>query len=226
MGKVFVLLQGPASAGTVSPWGHIDARLGAPDAPLATTVRAALYTGRNPIGVTGGHRRGRPEGALEDFVREHSLFRAHGARYRSAHRPESFRQPPTPVMLAAEAAGLRVPTLGDLRRGEALAPDITGEGLQARGHHEVPLAPPREAAARAAAWAGGGELVVLEVERTTPSAVASAFLEALDEMSDWCALWLPEEGAGAWPDALPVAGRPRWELPRSVDELLPRWWQS
>jgi hypothetical protein len=229
VGNVFLMAQEPAGEALGAyRQGEVDIRLNADHPPESTTVKAALYTGRSPLEVTGRHRRGRPDEALAAFIRTHTLLRAEGVWYANAHRPDAFRQPPTPVMLAAEGAGLPIRTLGHLRRGEALAPDVTGAGLVARGHADVPVLTVDDAASRVAEWVQAGYRVVMEVERTTPPAVMAGLAAAMSDRGiPWLALVLPGEGVVPWPDGAWVAAGHRIStLPHDVTGLLVSWWSA
>lgn len=207
--------------------GHIDCRLGASNSAAPTTVKAALYTGRNPLTVTEGlHRRGRPDDRLQGFLRDYSLFRQYPAVYANAHRPDAFRTPSTPLMVAAEAGGSAVRTLGQLRRGLALPADISGLSLIQRGHQElVPLT--ASAAAGVAARLAAEGPVVWELDHLAGPHNILGVTSALTALgTPWLLLNFPSEGTDAWPDALPLYGWPAWTPPQLVTDVLPAWWAT
>jgi 2,3-bisphosphoglycerate-independent phosphoglycerate mutase len=117
----------------------IDASLGVPGLPQSATGQAALLTGRNVAKEIGEHYGPKPNVAVAEILSQGNLFRevvqrggraallnAYPPRYfegiRSGHRLSSA------IPLAAMSAGLRLRTDEDLRAGEALAADFTGEG--------------------------------------------------------------------------------------------------
>ncbi len=208
--------------------GVVDARLGAPSPPRGTTVRAALLTGKNPLPATGGeHQRGRPSDELAEFVRAHALWDGPRDVWANAHRPDDFRGAPSVPMVAAEASGVTVRTLGHLRRGEAVAGDVTGALLIRRGHGEIALDPPARVADRLEAWSAAGQRVWWELDPQTDGRALREVLGMLAARGvPWAALVLPGAGAARWPDNLPVWSSRRWPLPSSVAEVLPAWWEA
>lgn len=207
--------------------GYVDCRLGAPNPPAPTTVKAALYTGRNPLVAAGGlHRRGRPDEQLQGFLREYSLFRQHPAIYANAHRPDAFRTAPTPLMVAAEAGASAVRTLGQLRRGLALPPDISGLSYIQRGHQElVPLT--GTAAAEVVMRLTSEAPVVWELDHLAePHNILGLTNTLTANGTHWLLLNFPPEGADQWPDALPLYGWPSWTPPELVTDVLPAWWAA
>jgi 2,3-bisphosphoglycerate-independent phosphoglycerate mutase len=117
----------------------IDACLGVPGLPQSATGQAVLLTGRNVPRELGEHYGPKPNGAVAEILFQGNLFRevvrrggkaallnAYPPRYfeeiRSGHRLASA------IPLAAISGGLRLRTDEDLRAGEALAADFTGEG--------------------------------------------------------------------------------------------------
>ncbi len=207
--------------------GLVDIRLGQPNAPEATTVEACLYTGRNLAEVMSGHVRGPLHEPLQELIQHHSIFIRHPALYVNAHRPDAFRKPPTPVMAAVEAAGLPLRTMGHLRRGEALPPDVTGQGFWTRGHRDLTLLTASMAADLLEHWIAAGQDVVFELEERVQSDVRDALFETLSERRvPWLVLGLPGRRVLAWPDAVPVFSRglafPSETM--GVDALLPWLW--
>lgn len=229
VGSVWVLSSGGEerfAGGT--RLGVVDVRLGALAPPWGTTVRAALLTGNNPLPATGGeHQRGRPSDELAEFVRANALWDGRRDVWANAHRPEDFRGAPSVAMVAAEASGVTVRTLGHLRRGEAVAGDVTGALLIRRGHGEIELDTPARVAHRLQAWAAAGQRVWWELD---PQADGQAVVEVLAILAlrgvPWAALGLPGAGAARWPDGLPVWSSQRWRLPASVADVLPAWWEA
>ncbi|CAB1128412.1 protein of unknown function [Candidatus Hydrogenisulfobacillus filiaventi] len=202
--------------------GFLDAGLGLRGAPLRETVLSALATGANPAPVTGpAHRRGRPDPAWAAWLRQCGL----GSRLAAAGRPvrgvtawppAAFRGSPAVEMLLAPDPPA---TLGDLRRGLALAPDVTGTALAARGHHGLPL---RDAPAAAALLAGLLQryaMLIFVAARAVDADLAGAVLAGVTAAGgQWLAVAVPDRPADAgvaW-----AAGRdPGGPRPRGVTDL-------
>lgn len=152
----------------------IDAGLGVPGAPQSGTGHVALLAGVNAPALHGRHQPNFPPVALRPLLAERSLFR----RARAAGLAVAFANvfPPgywraietrrlrrSASVIAAEAAGVRLRDLDDLRSGAATSWDITGQSLHARGEApDIPLVAPEEAGARLAALARTHALVYFE----------------------------------------------------------------
>jgi hypothetical protein len=205
--------------------GTVDARFGADTPPLPTTARAALYTAKNPLAAAGGrHLRGRPEGALAQFIASQTCLDPARDVLANAHRPDDFRGPPTVVMLAAQASGVTVRTLGHLRRGEAIAPDLTAWGLIHRGHAELQPDDPASVAARLLRWGAMNCRVVVELDPRVDGVVLDEVLALIDRAGiPWGALVCPGPGAAAWPDKLPVWSSRAFAPPAFLYDLWPAW---
>ncbi len=142
------LLGGPlcaASFPTRNGWCSavaLDATLGVPGRPQSGTGQVTLLTGHNAAAAEGRHVPGFPTKRLRTVLREHSLFarlRRRGVSVALANAyPESFLRDPRArhgaFLEAARAAGVTVRDLVALERGEAVAGDLTGEGLVLRGY--------------------------------------------------------------------------------------------
>jgi hypothetical protein len=204
----------------LEPAGWVDVRLGAVEPPEGMTVEAALVTGANPLDLTGVHRRGRPDEALAEWIRTRSLLVGRRVIWANAHPPSVFRERPTPLRLAAEAAGVRVRTVGDFRRQEAVAGDVSGAALRARGHVGVEPVTPAVAAAVILRWLADGAHVLWVVEETARPADLDAVLDAVQGAGrTWQALGWPGRRVVRWPDRLPC-----WCVPiRPVPEDVRAW---
>lgn len=152
----------------------IDAALGVPGPPQSGTGHVALLAGVNAPALHGRHQPNFPPVALRPLLAEQSLFRRAAAAGRSVAFANVFppaffeavarrRVRPSASVLAAQAAGLPLRGLDDLRAGRALSWDITGHALHARGE-ALDLAPiaPAEAGARLAGLARAYDLVFFE----------------------------------------------------------------
>ncbi len=137
----------------------LDATLGVPGRPQSGTGQVALLTGCNAAALEGRHVPGFPTVRLRAVLQQQNLF----LRLRVRGLPVALANAYPPgylaaarrrgaFVLAAQSAGLRLRDLDDLRAGEAVAADLTGEGLAARGH-PVDVVTPEEAGRRLAALA-------------------------------------------------------------------------
>ncbi len=225
-GSLWVVSQGTAlTAGAQR--GDVDVRLGAADTPRSTTVRAALLTGQNPLAAAGAPQRGRPTPALSAFVRQHVLWAGPRDLWANAHRPDAFRGEPSVMMVAAAAAGVTVRTVGHLRRGEAVAGDVTGASLIRRGHSDLMPDTPERVVERLAGWAALGHRVWWELDPHVDGGVVDAVLSALGQRGvRWAAIGLPGPGVDVWPDAVAVWSGVDWTPPAAITELLPSWWRQ
>ncbi|NTU79289.1 MAG: metalloenzyme [Chloroflexales bacterium] len=152
----------------------IDAALGVPGPPQSGTGHVALLAGINAPALHGRHQPNFPPVALRPLLAERSLFRralaaGHSVAFANVFPPLFFeavarrRIRPSASVLAAQAAGLPLRGLDELRAGQALSWDITGHALHARDEAlDVPLIDPQQAGARLAALAHTHGLVFFE----------------------------------------------------------------
>src|SRR3972149_9937423 len=107
-----------------------DATLGVPGLPQSATGQTALLTGTNAPALEGRHVTAYPTAPLRALLASHSLFTrlsGSGARVAlaNAYSPEYFtavaarRLKVAAVTFAAQAAGVRLRTVDDLRAGQA-----------------------------------------------------------------------------------------------------------
>jgi 2,3-bisphosphoglycerate-independent phosphoglycerate mutase len=169
------LLGGPlcaASFPTRNGWCSavaLDATLGVPGRPQSGTGQVALLTGHNAAAAEGRHVPGFPTKRLRAVLGKHSLFarlRRRGVSVALANAyPEPFLRDPRArhgaFLEAARAAGVAVRDLVALGRGEAVAGDLTGEGLVLRGY-PVQAVAPEEAGRRLVRLASRYGLTVFE----------------------------------------------------------------
>lgn len=180
MPTLHALLGGPLTSEQI---GHrddllltaLDTCLGVEGVPQSGTNHVALLTGVNAPALHGRHQPHFPPVALRPLLVELSIFRRaqmHGKRvafanvftetYWQALATRRLRR--SASVIAAEGAGLRLRDLHDLRLGQALSWDITGEGLAAREPTTAAIQPitPQQAGERLARLAMNYDLVFFE----------------------------------------------------------------
>ncbi|MCG8347959.1 MAG: metalloenzyme [Chloroflexales bacterium] len=152
----------------------IDATLGVPGLPQSGTGHVALLTGVNAPLLIGRHQPNYPPVALRGILAEQSIFRQAQHRglevvfanvftpgYWQALAARRLRR--SASLIAAEGASLRLRDLDDLRAGQALMWDITGDALQVRDEGlAVPPVTPKQAGAHLAALSQSCHLVFFE----------------------------------------------------------------
>ncbi len=149
-----------------------DASLGVPGLPQSATGQTTLLTGVNAAAYVGRHVNAFPMGRLKALLDERSLFTL-GVRagrrvtFLNMFRPDGLqlllegRRRASATTSAALAAGLRLRTVEDLLRGEAVYHDVTCWTIVGQ-HYGVPLVPPEEAARRALAVARAHDFCLYE----------------------------------------------------------------
>mgnify|MGYP005839037025 CR=1 FL=1 len=142
-----------------------DPRLGVEGRPQSATGQAAILTGRNVPLEIGLHYGPKPNEAIRAILREGNLFQrvvAQGgtAALINAYPPRFFeavergKRLLSAYQYAARQAGLPLFGEAEMRRGEALSPDWTGEGWRSElGYEDTPVFTPREAGRHLAALA-------------------------------------------------------------------------
>ena len=157
-----LLAGAPRGEGPRSLFIPTDASLGVAGLPQSATGQATILTGRNVPREVGGHWGPKPNAAVAALLRQDNLFRrltargqacallnAYPQRYfdaiASGHRSYSA------VPLAVTSAGLPLFTSADLRAGQALSADFTGERWPESGG---PVYTEREAGHKLAELAG------------------------------------------------------------------------
>jgi len=149
-----------------------DATLGVPGLPQSATGQTALLTGANAPALAGRHITAYPTAPLRTLLAGSSLFArlmGSGARVALAnvYSPEYFaavaarRLKVAAVTFAAQAAGVRLRTLEDLRAGQAVFHDLTNRRLRQWGY-DLPEITPGEAGRRLAAIAAANDLTFFE----------------------------------------------------------------
>ncbi|MFM8322343.1 MAG: metalloenzyme domain-containing protein [Chloroflexota bacterium] len=140
----------------------LDAGLGVSGLPQSATGQAVLLTGRNLPAELGYHYGPKPNPAVAEAIGRGTLFsRAAAAGKRTAflnafpdgyfQAVESGRRLYAAMALAAVQAGTPLRTLDDLRQGQAVSADLTGQGLRERlGLADVPVIDAAQAGQRLA----------------------------------------------------------------------------
>jgi 2,3-bisphosphoglycerate-independent phosphoglycerate mutase len=137
-----------------------DACLGVPGLPQSATGQTSILAGVNAPATVGRHINGYCTKSLASLLDGRSVFRrvqASGgtATFANAFTPRFLEKPPRLLSVSTVAvtqAGLRLRTLEDLAKGEALFHDFTNRLLPERGYYLPPITP-GEAGARLAAIA-------------------------------------------------------------------------
>lgn len=149
-----------------------DATLGVDGLPQSATGQTALLTGLNAPALVGRHVTAYPTAELRGLLAGRSLFtrltsagrtvtlaNAYTEEYHEAVAARRLRH--GAITFAAQSAGLRLRTVDDLRRGEALFHDLTNARLRAWGY-DVPLVTPTQAGQNLARLAAGWDLTLFE----------------------------------------------------------------
>jgi hypothetical protein len=143
----------------------VDPCLGVDGPPQSASGQAAILTGRNVPLETGEHYGPKPNPAIAAIVRQGNLFvdvtrRGGTAALLNAYPPryfqgiESGRRLYSCIPLAATIAGVPLRSAEDLKRGQALSADFTGEGWALQpGFPRAPVYEPAVAGARLGALA-------------------------------------------------------------------------
>lgn len=147
--------------GTTLPFGGhftmLDATLGIPGRPQSATGHATLYTGVNAAKLIGQHKTGYPNQKMREMIFEQSLFlrlKRQGQRiaFFNGFPPVFFEigdEILTYPRLSAStlsywASGERFRNYDDIRRGQALCHDLTGQAVVDRGG-DIPVISPEQA---------------------------------------------------------------------------------
>lgn len=119
-----------------------DARMGVEGLPQSATGQTAILTGVNAASLIGRHLHGYPSPRLKQALSEHSVYKqlidqGRSVTFANAYTPRYFHTRQrfiSATTVAAESAGVRLRTLEDLDRGEALFHDFTNYSLIGMGH--------------------------------------------------------------------------------------------
>jgi hypothetical protein len=149
-----------------------DATLGVAGLPQSATGQTTLLTGLNAPRLAGRHVTAYPTAPLRDALARHSLFaglRRVGAdvALANAYSPEYFaavasrRLRVAAVTYAAQAAGVRLRSVDDVRRDRAVFHDLTNGRLRQWGY-DLPEMTPRESGRRLSRLAASADLAFFE----------------------------------------------------------------
>jgi len=197
----------------------LDCGLGVAGTPQSATGQVSLFTGENAAAMLGYHLAAYPNRRLKGLIEADNILKrvaAAGRRatFANAYSDQYFQAVTagklrhSATTLCVLAAGLRFRMVEDLRRGEAVYWDITGEHLRERsgadgssrsGDASMPLVDPEEAGKRLAGLAGNHDLALFEcflpdlVGHHKGRAAAAALCERLDRFLAACISALDEE---------------------------------
>lgn len=146
-----------------------DANLGVEGLPQSATGQTAILTGVNAASLIGRHLHGYPSPRLKKALSERSVYiqllnKGRSVTFANAYTPRYFDARPrfvSATTVAAETAGVRLRTLEDLDRGEALFHDFTNYSLIGMGHR-VKSRTPEEAGKHLAALAAAHDFTLYE----------------------------------------------------------------
>ncbi|MDQ7849323.1 MAG: metalloenzyme [Armatimonadota bacterium] len=186
-----------------------DATLGMAGLPQSGTGQTALLTGLNAAALVGRHVTAYPTAPLRALLLEHSLFvrlAAAGRRVALANAyTEDYHQAVSArrlrhgaITIAAIGAGVRLRTVADLRRAQAVFHDLTNARLRAWGY-DLPLRTPFQAGRHLAHLAAEYDFTLFEFFLTDLAAHGRvevspvAVVELVDEMLAGITAALPAE---------------------------------
>ena len=146
-----------------------DARLGIEGLPQSATGQTAILTGMNAASLIGRHLHGYPSPRLKQALSERSIYKrlldqGRSVTFANAYTPRYFDARPrfvSATTVAAESAGVRLRTLEDLDRGDALFHDFTNYSLIGMGH-QVRSRRPEEAGEMLARLAAAHDFTLYE----------------------------------------------------------------
>ncbi|WP_397547637.1 alkaline phosphatase family protein [Rhodothermus marinus] len=128
---------------------HLDATLGVPGLPQSGTGQTALLTGFNAPRIAGRHYGPYAHSRTRAVLARYNIFRRLKARgfsvaFANAYPPVFFEQARrrdrwSVTTRCCREADVRLRTLEDLARGEAVAADLTGRRLREAGFPVTPI---------------------------------------------------------------------------------------
>lgn len=160
MGSGKPLIEGKfgaeATLNSDEPWliRPIDANLGVEGLPQSGTGQSTLFTGVNCAAVAGRHYGPFPHSTSRPILADRNLFHQVGpdrSAFANAY-PERFfewankRNRWSTTTRCCLDSGVRIRTLDDLRSGDAISADLTGEGLARVAASTVPVQTENESA--------------------------------------------------------------------------------
>lgn len=152
---------------------ELDAGLGVRGLPQSATGQTSLFCGVNAPRILGTHLRGFPNNTLREILSREGMFlqlkrKDLTGTFANAYRPFIFRElqegissPVSCSTLITYYGGLKLRSLEDLQKGQAVYMDITHELLQSQGF-KVTRISPREAGKRLARLSRGFDLTLYE----------------------------------------------------------------
>ncbi len=175
-----------------------DATLGVAGLPQSATGQTALLTGLNAPALVGRHVTAYPTANLRALLLAHSLFarlaaagrkvalaNAYTEEYHQAEAARRLRH--GAITTAAIGAGVRLRTVADLRRAQAVFHDLTNARLRAWGY-DLPLRTPSQAGQDLAHLAAAHDFTLFEFFLTDLAAhgrvdaAPTAVVELVDQM--------------------------------------------
>lgn len=137
-----------------------DAQMGVAGLPQSGTGQATIITGRNIPHLIGEHYGPKPNEATRNLLDEDNFFKQVIRHGKTASLLEAYPPPwhkginsgkslPSSYQYALKSAGIRFFDEADLRAGNALSGDWTGEGWRTQlGYADMPVLTPFEAGVR------------------------------------------------------------------------------
>jgi 2,3-bisphosphoglycerate-independent phosphoglycerate mutase len=168
----------------------LDAVLGVSGLPQSGTGQTALFTGANGARIAGKHFGPYPYSTLRPVIEKQNIFRRlleAGKRVCFANAfPERFfeyaaRHPGRMTVTTQACAYAGVPLLRDhdLRKGNAISADVTGEAWKTLGYPDMPVISPEEAGRRLARLSRHFDFVLFEYWKTDHAGHSQSMDEAV-----------------------------------------------
>lgn len=151
-----------------------DANLGVQGRPQSATGQATILTGRNVPQLVGEHYGPKPNAKVSSEIKQGTLFQevvaAGGSAALLTPYPQGYfdavdsgKRLYSAVPLSVVSAGLPLFGEQELRQGQAVSPDFTGQGWRDfLGYDDIPVLSLRDAGKRIAAIAQGYDLSFFE----------------------------------------------------------------
>ncbi len=169
----------------------LDANLGVDGLPQSGTGQASLFTGKNCAKIAGRHYGPFPHSATLETIANSNIFRqlaplcpsgGECRAFANAYPPPFFdrvkrRNRWTVTTQCCIDAHVRIRNLDDLKRGEALAADITGHRLRRAGFAVTPVSE-ADAAAALSTLASANRFTLFEYFLTDKAGHNQSFDEA------------------------------------------------
>jgi 2,3-bisphosphoglycerate-independent phosphoglycerate mutase len=150
----------------------LDATLGVPGLPQSGTGQASLFTGINCAAIAGRHWGPFPHSTSIPVIKAHSIFARLAGAGRSAQFVNAFpdrffrtvgpRNRWTVTTRCCVEAGIPLKTETDLRAGNAITAELTGQAWHERLGLDVPIISPADAGRRLVALADAADFTLFE----------------------------------------------------------------